>query len=108
MRKFAALLVLSAAVALSACVYDGYGGAQTPYYYDGYYDGFYGMPRGGYWGSDGFFYFLLEASRRYHRDDGRHFRREPADGFHPFHVRDPYDHERRERQPPPPRPRPQP
>lgn len=99
MRKLATLLLVSTAITLSACAYE-YGqeyGARTPYYYDGYYDNFYGPAYGGYWGADGFFYFLQGPGHSYQRDSGRHFRRDHSDGFQPFHLRDPGDHEHHER-----------
>jgi len=97
------LLVISsaAALALSACadVYDY--GPPTPYYYDGFYDNYYGAVQGGYWGPDQVFYFRTGRSGTYRRDDARHFRREGGNGLQPFHLRDPKDHERRERPRPP-------
>jgi hypothetical protein len=57
---------------LGGCAYQSY---DDDYDYDGYYDDHYGPYDGGYWGSDGFFWFW--RTDRYHRDDGRHFRRDP-------------------------------
>jgi hypothetical protein len=101
MKKLACLLIGAAAiVSVAACADDYYGegyGHASPYYYDGYYDDFYGPAYGGYWGSDGFFYYQQNGrDRTYIRDDGRHFRRDAATGYHSFHMRDPGDHEHHE------------
>lgn len=70
-------MAAAAALALTACA-DGYG-------YGGgglaYYDGFYGPFDDGYWRHGGF-YYRSEAGRPYVRDEGGHFRRGPAPGFH--------------------------
>jgi len=47
--------------------------------YDGYYDGSYGAFNDGYWGRDGAFHYS-DGNNNWHRDDGRHFRRERGDG----------------------------
>lgn len=52
--------------------------------YDGYYDGNYGAFNDGYWGNDGFFWYS-GRDRVWHRDEGRHFRRQGGPGFD--HVR---------------------
>lgn len=65
--------------------YDRYGDSgYDDNYYDGYYDGYYGPFIGGYWASDNYFYYW-GPNQRYHRDDGRHFRREHFQGAKPFH-----------------------
>ncbi len=83
------LLAVGAALVLSlgGCAYGGPGGYYDGYYdsyYDGYYDDFYGPYAGGYWANDGFFYYWSQ-NQRYHRDDGRHFRRDRFPGGKPFH-----------------------
>ena len=52
-----------------------------------YYDGFYGPYGGGYWGRDGYFYYL-NRQHRYVRDVRRHFRRDHFDGGHRVHAED--------------------
>lgn len=47
--------------------------------YDSYYDGSYGAFNDGYWGRDGAFHYS-DSSNNWHRDDGRHFRRDRGDG----------------------------
>ena len=49
--------------------------------YDGYYDGYYGSFIDGYWGNDGFFWYYSGRDRVWHRDEGRHFRRDAGPGF---------------------------
>ncbi len=70
---------------LSACT-DYYGGAGVGYGYndydDLYYDNYYGPVREGYWNTDGWYYYRDRATRQYRRDDGRHFRRDAANGYH--------------------------
>jgi hypothetical protein len=96
MRKLAALLISAAAlVTISACADTygpGYGVASSERYNDGYYDGYYGQPIGGYWASDGYYYYRPATGQPYVRDDSRHFRRDQGDGFQPFHMRDWGDH----------------
>jgi hypothetical protein len=75
--------VLSLSV-LSGCVISsGYSGG-----YIGYYDGYYGPYYSGYWATDGFFYFS-DRSGRYYRDEAKHFRREPGNGYNRFEGRPP-------------------
>lgn len=79
---------IGAALGLNACVaYDGgYGrGYQA---YDVYYDNHYGPVRDGYWNDDGWFYYRDTRSREWRRDDGRHFRRDAADGYHSSRMHD--------------------
>ena len=75
----------ASAILLSGCAYDRYAysaGGDVAYGVPVYYDGFYGPYWDGYWGPDGFFYFYDNVGRRYHRDDGHHFRRDAANGYH--------------------------
>ena len=51
----------------------------------GYYDGSYGAYRGGYWGSDGYFYYA-DAGMAYRRDDARHFRTDPYGNAQVYEV----------------------
>jgi hypothetical protein len=53
--------------------------------YDGFYDDYYGPFYDGYWGPDGFFYYSVGIGHPFIRDDGRHFRRDIAPGYHPVH-----------------------
>jgi len=50
--------------------------------YDGYYDDYYGPFYDGYWGQDGFFYYSDGPGHPFRRDEGRHFRRDLAPGYH--------------------------
>jgi hypothetical protein len=72
-------LAAAAALALSACADGGgYG------YYPGqtvYYDDAYGPIYDGYWDNDVFFY-STGRDHHYVRDEGHHFRRDAAGGFH--------------------------
>jgi len=96
MKALSAILCGGAAIALlSGCVASrGYGDQRAPYggyyndaYSDGYYDGYYGPYSGGYWSSDGYFYYL-DQSRNYRRDDGRHFRHDRFRGSNPIRADD--------------------
>lgn len=58
---------------------DEYGDCDDGDDYLGYYDGYYGPFIGGYWASDGFFYYW-DRNRRYHRDHERHFRHHEFEG----------------------------
>lgn len=93
MKKYViAMGSLTAILAASGCVYsDGpYRGGvyqQEPVQYDGYYDGYYGPYTSGYWGGDGFFYYM-GGDRQYRRDDSRHFRREQFQGGQGIHGDD--------------------
>lgn len=81
------LLAAPLLAGLAACTDDGYGyygvrSTYSPYSYysyspyNGWYDGYYGSIYDGYWGSGETFYFRYsDRDRRYHRGDGRHFRR---------------------------------
>ena len=73
----------AAAILLSGCAYDrpAYY-AEGAYPYPVYYDGYYGPIWDGYWGVDGFFYFVDVHGHQFRRDDGHHFSREAAAGFH--------------------------
>lgn len=90
-RLLAAAVALGA-IALSGCVTDGTYGPPHGYAdveYGGYYDGHYGAFSGGYWGPSGLFYYFNPGTGRYHRDNGRHFRREQTPGFGPIQGRAP-------------------
>ncbi len=93
MKAFSTILCSGAAILLlSGCVADrGYGHNGTPYdngaYLGGYYDGYYGAYSGGYWSQDGYFYYM-DKSHKYHRDDGRHFRRDRFQGGNPIKADD--------------------
>ena len=60
--------------------YGGGPGVRVAVGYDGYYDGFYGPISDGYWRGN-VFYWRDREDHRFRRDDGRHFRREAAQGF---------------------------
>jgi len=79
-HTFSSLALALAATLPAACVNDVYGrGALTwsSYPYVGWYNDYYGSFYDGYWGTDGYFWFRLDAvERRYRRDKERHFRRE--------------------------------
>lgn len=81
MNKLLAMAgIAAAALSLSACadgVYAGGGVAwDSPYAYDGWYDGYYGNVYDGYWGDDGAFYYRNGGNdRRYYRGDHNHFAR---------------------------------
>ena len=85
MRKFIALVPVAglAALLLGGCVYRGHDRVGVSVgrgdYYNGYYDGSYGAFNDGYWGNDGAFYYT-DGERKWHRDDGNHFRRDTGDG----------------------------
>lgn len=64
---------------------DGYDDCDDEADYLGYYDGYYGPFIGGYWADDGFFYYYSDRSRRYHRDELRHYRRHSFEGGKAFH-----------------------
>ena len=89
---FAAVL---AAATLSACT-GYYGGAGVGYGYndydDLYYDNYYGPVHEGYWNADGWYYYRDRATRQYRRDDGRHFRRDAANGYHSSRIHRGGDH----------------
>lgn len=113
------LLAVCSALALAACAddyygydnygygyggYNGYGGyAGYPYsggYYGGglvYYDGYYGPYSGGYWGRDGYYYYRPRSGLPYARDEGRHFRRDYANGYRRYGDNRAYDRYRRDR-----------
>ncbi len=55
----------------------------------GYYNGYYGPHMGGYWGRDGYYYYL-GRDRNYHRDDQRHYRHNAFQGATPFRGSDSY------------------
>jgi len=78
-------IAFGALVGLGGCT-GYYGGAGVGYGYnaydDLYYDNYYGPVSYGYWGNDGWYYYRDRVSRQYRRDDGRHFRRDAADGYH--------------------------
>ncbi len=75
-------------VMLAGCAYrEGPPGpyAGGPSYYDGYYDDYYGPVEEGFWGPDGYFYYG-DHDHNFHRGEPAHFRRDAAQGFHPFHL----------------------
>jgi hypothetical protein len=74
------LLVVFAALTLSACAtgyYGPYGGGGLAYY-----DDYYGPFDDGYWGRDGFFYYRNGHHGAFIRDESRHFQHGPVAGFH--------------------------
>ncbi len=71
-----AAIFLGATMLSSCATYDGVVYART---YDGYYDNYYGPYIRGYWAVDGVFWYL-GTDHVYHRDVGRHFRRERFPG----------------------------
>lgn len=75
-----------AATLLAGCASGGYGEHVTSVGvgYDGFYDDYYGPFNDGYWDRDGAFYYMDAGGIR-HRDEGGHFRREAAPGFHAVH-----------------------
>ena len=76
------ILAAVAAVGLLAGCASGPGyGAQVAVGYDGWYDDYYGPIYDGYWRGNVFF-FRDRDDRPFRRDDGRHFRRGAAEGFH--------------------------
>lgn len=113
MKKFLTLAALPAAlIGLGACsTYDGgygyssYGysdyGYNTGYsdygyspgyssgiWYDAYYDDFYGPVYGGYWASDGYFWYQSRIGGSYVRDHARHFRRDHHNGYKAYRYQD--------------------
>ncbi len=101
MRAFVILgLAAGAALTLSACVYNDYGGGRGDGYahagvgrgggdhygprsFEAYYDGYYGDYTGGRWGDDGTYYYRRGGrDGAYARDEGGHFRRDAGLGFH--------------------------
>ncbi len=96
MKAFSGVLWGAGAIALlSGCVVDGgYSYQRDPVRSDytaassaGYYDGYYGTYIGGYWASDGYFYYL-DRTHNYRRDDGGHFRRERFQGAKEIRAED--------------------
>jgi hypothetical protein len=82
MRKLTLIFgAASVALTLTGCASSGYH-RTTGVYVTGYYDGYYGPYRGGYW-SNGYFYYL-DRNRHYQRDVQSHFRRDRFDGGHRF------------------------
>ncbi len=80
MKRFLALAgVAAAALSLSACAEETYGGGvawDAPYAYDGWYDGAYGSVYDGYWGDDGYFYYRHgQGDHHYIRGEQAHFSR---------------------------------
>jgi hypothetical protein len=79
---------LLATAGLSACASYGPRGAPDGYYdaagYNAYYDDAYGPFYDGYWDGDAFF-FSRGRGRPFERDDGHHFQRTAANGFHGVH-----------------------
>ncbi|RYG34550.1 MAG: hypothetical protein EON93_07900, partial [Burkholderiales bacterium] len=113
MKKFLTLAAVPAAlIGLGACsTYDtGYGYASYGYsdygynsgysdygyspgyssgiWYDAYYDDFYGPVYGGYWASDGYFWYQNRVGGSYIRDHSRHFRRDHHHGFKSYRYQD--------------------
>lgn len=74
--RLAGALFLGAIMLSSCATYDG---VVYTRWYGAYYDNFYGPYTRGYWASDGFFWYY-GPDRIYHRDDARHFRRQPFPG----------------------------
>lgn len=89
-------LALGAMISLGGCT-GYYGGAGVGYGYnsydDLYYDNYYGPVRDGYWSQDGWYYYRDRTTRQYRRDDGRHFRRDAADGYHSARMHRGRDHD---------------
>jgi len=90
-RLLIAFSASAVVLSLAACAEGYYGhGAGPSYYehatvgYDGFYDDAYGPFYDGYWGEGGFWYSTGEG-RPYQLDSAHHFRRDSADGTHPFH-----------------------
>lgn len=82
MKTICTVALAASALALAACS-DGGGYYTTAAIGNTYYDDFYGPFNAGYWGLDGAFYYRDGHRRaRFLRDDGYHFRRDAADGFH--------------------------
>jgi hypothetical protein len=81
------VLLAAAALALSACA-EGYGYGPHGGGYGGgdvaYYDNSYGAIYDGYWGGDGAYYYAPARGQPFVRDEGHHFRRDHADGYHSF------------------------
>lgn len=70
MKYRIALAAAVCAVALSACAYHAPNAGPKMVYYDGAYGAYYG----GFWGSDGVFYYYTDASlTAAKRDDAHHF-----------------------------------
>ena len=92
MKRFLALAgIAAAALSLSACDDEIYGGGGFgwggPYAYDGWYDGYYGNVYDGYWGNDGYFYYRRgDGDRSYYRGDRNHFARGAAPGGNYQHL----------------------
>ncbi|MEO8812348.1 MAG: hypothetical protein ABI376_05490 [Caulobacteraceae bacterium] len=89
--KTTLIAVTASAALLTACAggsgygFNDYGpGPVGVVGYTGFYDGYYGSINNGYLGNDGFFYYRSHGDRQWRRDDGRHFRREATQGFHPY------------------------
>lgn len=83
----ATLGVVLAATTLAGCADDDYRYSRASLYISNrpYYDGYYGPYYDGYWGGDGYYYYrAYRGDRHYHRDEGRHFRRE----HHRYHDDD--------------------
>jgi hypothetical protein len=80
------LLAAAGVLALSGCAegyYDGgygFGGGGVAYY-----DDFYGPFYDGYWGRDNTYYYRNGRHGAWTRDEGRHFRRGPDQGYHGVH-----------------------
>jgi len=71
------------AVVLTGCISGPTGGAHY-----GFYDGAYGTYHGGFWGTDGHFYYFTDASRvKVARDDNGHFRPQMVRGFYQVEAR---------------------
>ena len=80
--------IASIAALLTGCAsgpgYMGHRPGMAVIGYDGWYDGRYGAIHDGYW-RDGHFWWRDNDSHPYQRDDGNHFRHDPADGFQHIH-----------------------
>jgi hypothetical protein len=68
---------------LAGCISAPQGGAKVAYYNGGY-----GEYHGGFWGTDGVFYFYTDASHvKLVRDDAGNFQMTARNGFHPVTAR---------------------
>jgi len=94
--RLLAALAMSLTGTLAACA-DGDHGPIAPYEaasLGAYYDGHYGPYRSGYWGMNGYFYYLDMSGFRYRRDREHHFRHDPFAGFSPVPVQAEPEHRR--------------
>ena len=66
-------------------------------YHDAWYDNFYGPIYGGYWGSDGYFWYQNRIGGSYIGDYSRHFRRDQYRGYTHNRYQDNRGHDGRDR-----------